>query len=152
MRFFHSVTTTEEAKKMYRKLAKQHHPDCGGDNETMAQIVNEYEEVMKKLAAGDDEINDGYRAIIDAIINFDDLEIEIIGTWVWVTGNTYAAKDKLKELGFKWANNKKAWYWHEAEYKAFHKKKFSLDEIRGMHDTKKVKTSGKSQRGALAGA
>jgi hypothetical protein len=150
MKFFHSVTTAEEAKKMYRKLAKQFHPDCGGDNETMAKIVNEYEQVMKGFSS-ESEINDAYRAIIDAIINFDGLEIEIIGTWVWVSGNTYVAKDKLKELGFKWANGKKAWYWHEAEYKAFHKKKFSLDEIRGMHSTKTVKTSGKSTRGALAG-
>lgn len=45
-----------------------------------------------------------------------------------------------RELGFKWAGKKKAWYWHDGEYKKLHKKNFSLDEIRNMHQVQKIKT------------
>jgi uncharacterized membrane protein YobD (UPF0266 family) len=50
------------------------------------------------------------------------------------------SKAQLKELGFKWAAKKKAWYWYQGDYKRKHKKDFSLDEIRLMHEVKKVKT------------
>lgn len=36
--FFDNVTTVEELKKEYKKLVFKHHPDIGGDNETMATI------------------------------------------------------------------------------------------------------------------
>lgn len=153
MKFFQSVTSTEEAKKLYRKLAKQHHPDRGGDHETMVQIINEYEEVMKGFNVTQ-TASDEFREIINELIKFDNIDIEIIGTWIWVTGDTFEIRSKLGKdgLGFKFSNNKKAWYWHEEDYKAFHKKKFSLDEIRLMHETKTVKTSGKNFKKELAGA
>ena len=36
----------------------------------------------------------------------DDIEIEIIGCFVWVTGNTKLYKEKLKELKFQWHSKK----------------------------------------------
>ena len=41
--FFENVTTLEELKREYRRLAFAYHPDCGGDTATMQQINNEYE-------------------------------------------------------------------------------------------------------------
>ena len=81
-------------------------------------------------------------AIIDALLNFD-LTIEIIGTWIWVSGDTFAVKAQLKELGFKWASKKKAWYWHPEGYVRMHKKNFTLDEIKNMHGSQTLKTSSK---------
>lgn len=148
MRFFQSVTTLEELKKEYRRLAKQYHPDLeGGCTETMKQINLEYEEMEKRFSGQD--FTGEYRDIINSIIHFD-LDIEIIGTWVWVQGNTYMVKDKLKELGFKWSSNKKSWYWYEGEYTTFHKKTFTLDEIRIMHDSQTVRTSSKVHKELLA--
>lgn len=156
MRFFKDVTTVEEAKKLYRQLARKHHPDVGGDHETMVQIVNEYEEIMKRLEKKegntDFSSSEAFRAIIDKLIAIDGIDIEIIGTWVWVSGNTYATKDKLKEIGLKFSNNKKSWYWHEGEYHAHHKKKFSMDELRMMHEVKTVKTTGRHYNKQLGAA
>lgn len=35
MKYFINVTTLDELKKQYRRLAMIHHPDVGGDVETM---------------------------------------------------------------------------------------------------------------------
>lgn len=137
MKFFQSVATLEDLKKQYKKLAKKHHPDAGGKHEDFINMKKEYDELVQKLN-GKEEHSKAYQTIIDELIKYD-LEIEIIGTWIWITGNTYSIKKELKELGFKWASKKKAWYWYEGEYKKFHKKDFSLDEIRNMHEVTKIK-------------
>ena len=41
--------TLEELKTIYRKLAMQHHPDRGGDSETMKEVNNEYDQLFPKL-------------------------------------------------------------------------------------------------------
>lgn len=138
MKFFQSVTTLEELKKQYRKLALKHHPDRGGNEQDFIELKAEYDRLFKRLNEGE-AVADTYKNIIDSLINYD-LEIEIIGSWVWVTGNTFPIKQKLKELGFQWASKKKAWYWYEGEYQRKHRQQYTLDEIRQMHQVKKVKS------------
>lgn len=136
--FFQSVTNLEELKKQYKKLALKHHPDRGGNEKDFIALKKEYDRLFEELNKTE-ETNNTYKNIIDQLIIFD-IDLEIIGTWVWASGNTFQIKDRLKELGFKWAAKKKAWYFYEGEYKRIHKKDFSMDEIRNMHETKKIKT------------
>jgi curved DNA-binding protein CbpA len=42
MKFFASCNTIEEVKCLYKQLAKDHHPDKGGDTATMQAINVEY--------------------------------------------------------------------------------------------------------------
>jgi len=151
MNFFKNVTTLEELKKQYRKLALKHHPDKGGNEKEFIQMKAEYDKLAAQLNKGEktetfQKMNDTFKNIIDQLINFD-IDLEIIGSWVWVSGQTYAIKALLKELGFKFAGKKKAWYWHEEGYTKNHKKTFTLDEIREMHFSEKIKTS--SRKAAL---
>jgi hypothetical protein len=39
-----------------------------------------------------------------------DLEVVRCGNWLWVSGNTKEHKDRLKELGLRWAPKKGKWY------------------------------------------
>ncbi len=80
--------------------------------------------------------NEAFKAVLNEIINFN-MEIEIIGSWIWCF-DCYAFKDRLKELGFKWAAKKKAWTWHFGEYKRYSKKETSLDGIRAKYGSQKV--------------
>jgi len=40
--------TPEQIKRRYRNLAKQHHPDRGGDPRQMQKIIAAYEFLMKE--------------------------------------------------------------------------------------------------------
>lgn len=148
--YFKNVTTLEELKKQYKKLAKLYHPDLnnGTTNDIMKQINSEYDELFKRVkdfhinAEGEryekatDETSEEFRNIINSIINFN-IDIEIIGTWVWCF-NSYEYRTQLKQLGFKYSANKKAWCWHSGKYKP-RKSKTTLEEIRSKYGSELIK-------------
>jgi curved DNA-binding protein CbpA len=43
MQYFHDCKDAGEAKSKFRKLAKEHHPDIGGDEATMKEIQRQYD-------------------------------------------------------------------------------------------------------------
>ena len=146
--YFHFCHTVEALKGEYRRLVLLHHPNRGGDEATMKAINAEYATRLQwiqehpwseETEAQDShhDVDDGYREVIDKIIGLDGIEIEICGTWLWVTGNTKPAKDVLKAAGFRWSGRKLAWYWHSGEY---HRcgKHYTLEEIRDLHWSQKV--------------
>ena len=48
-----------------------------------------------------------FQWLINELLKLDDIDIEIIGCFVWVSGNTKPHKERLKELKFKWHSKKK---------------------------------------------
>jgi hypothetical protein len=155
--FFENVKTLDELKKQYKKLCKQYHPDNGGDAETMKAVNAEYDEVFARVkniretadgrtytaAESTTEKPEEFMNIINRIIGLDGIIIELIGTWIWVTGDTYKCKESLKAAGFKWCGKKKAWSWHRPEDAKISKKKFTLDEIRSKFGSEEIKTQGR---------
>ena len=144
--------TLEELKAQYRRLAMIHHPDVGGDTETMKAVNNEYDQLFPRLknthrnAAGETytketaETADQYRDIINALIRLrmDGVEIEIIGCFIWVSGNTKPYKDDIKALGFKWSTNKTAWYHSPPDYRKRSRKDYTMGDIRNMFGSARV--------------
>ena len=47
------------------------------------------------------------REVLQSIISLQNINIEIVGCWIWGDGETYEHKDKLKALGFRWAREKR---------------------------------------------
>ncbi|HWZ02152.1 MAG TPA: hypothetical protein VNX40_01005 [Mucilaginibacter sp.] len=143
MKWFNDCGTLEEVKATYKKLAKQYHPDLGGDTVTMQEINKEYAFASAKAIKGanlseeetESEIlsSEAYRNAIEKIIYLDGITIELVGYWLWVTGNTYPVRATLKEAGFLFASKKLAWYFRTAEYKVSKGGKKSLDEIRSKY-------------------
>ena len=52
IKWFKNVETIEQLRKLWRKLAFQHHPDRGGDTRTMQEINDEYDRVSARLISG----------------------------------------------------------------------------------------------------
>lgn len=80
------------------------------------------------------------REMLNKIIGFHGITIEIIGQWIWISGNTYANRKSLKEMGFKWASAKKMWFWHSEAYQKKSRKTLSIDEIRSYYGTTEVQS------------
>lgn len=155
MKIFEGVETLEELKKVYRKLVIKYHPDnVNGDEELIKAINNEYDKLFQMLKDRynqenkhkTEEMASDFKDIINKIVMCEGLIIEIIGNWVWVTGNTKDHKDILKEAGFFWASKKKAWYWRADKYKSSSKGSKSLEEIREKYGSDTVKTKNKHGR------
>ncbi len=147
--YFDNVKDLDDLKKQYRELSKIYHPDKGGSTEMMQELNSEYEKVRKRLKKGanltdeesdlEDKVNDIYKDIINELVAIEGIEIELIGSWIWISGETYPIKEILKELGFKYSSNKKMWYWHTGEFRKKSYKTLSIDDIRNLYESKRVK-------------
>ena len=78
------------------------------------------------------------REMLQKVIYFSDITIEIIGNWIWISGNTYQYRKELKEMGYKWASNKKMWYWKSEVYQKKSRKTLSMDDIHGYYGSTEV--------------
>jgi len=131
----------KELREMYYNLVKEYHPDRNATkseaeilryNEIMKEINNEYENFSKKLPKErgvnfedredqerEQHISDVYREIVNSLLQYDLIKIELIGTWIWISGNTYQIRNELKAAGFLFSGSKKMWYWRPEDQKNY---------------------------------
>lgn len=142
--FFADCTNLKNLRIEYIKLCKQFHPDIictkytTKERTEIMQIINvQYEKLYKKLEQTftDNCTNDSTKSeydynkdselneVIQKIVHFD-LELEIIGFWLWIKGNTYPYKDLLKSLGCNFSSNKKCWFFVQKDFNKDHKYKY----------------------------
>lgn len=151
-KFFINCKILQDVKSQYRALVYLYHPDRqNGDLEIMKQVNNEYEQVfeyVKNNPINEQEkksyyyanVNDGYREQIEKIIFIPEISIEICGSWVWLNGNTKPVKDIIKDAGFSWAFNKKAWFWKPYAQKGYKHKAWDMEKIRNTYGSEKVES------------
>lgn len=160
MTYFRNADTLEELRIQYKELLKKHHPDNGGNLEDMQNINAEYDRLFKvlkdrhesKQTSKDNNKTDfdsmkynfeediALREMLSKVIHFADITIELCGSWIWISGNTYQHRKELKEIGFKYAPKKKQWYWHSETFKKKGNKPLSMDDIRSYYGSTEVKT------------
>jgi hypothetical protein len=156
MKYFNNVKDLAELRKLYYQLALKFHPDRGGNEETMKLINNEYEMYSERLINDNADFSDSRKSYetqvseelqnkINEILDLENLIIEIIGGWIWVTGNTFPVKSELRKLEFKFSQNKTAWYWHATNYRKRSKKEFTMDGIRDLWGSQEVENDTKKQ-------
>lgn len=153
MPYFATCATPDEARAEYRRLAKRNHPDTGGDNETMKAINLAYEDILKRFdgrefirrqPAEDGRTTWQYhynekleREIMEAIGRVTKaiaesnraIDCTIVGSWLWVTGDTRPARGLLKSAGLWWNAKRKAWNWHPRGWNSRYNDHMTLEDI-----------------------
>ena len=92
---FKGVEGINEAKKIYKTLAKKLHPDVGGDEESFKLLNAVYNDLVehKIYFSNDIKLDIELEKIISLILHFENISIELVGSWIWVSGDT-------KEISF----------------------------------------------------
>lgn len=127
------------------------HPDRNPAGLEMMKLVNAAYDALQNYVADSvkveadaadygDEINTALNAIIHLGLN-----IEICGSWLWVSGDTKPHKEVLKAAGFKWAAKKLMWNFRPAEWKSFNRGNWSMDKIRATHGSTTIRGKSYSQ-------
>lgn len=148
---FATCKTIKDVKATFKRLCKELHPDNGGSEEAFKEMMNEYKKAFdlyknmhlnaegKTYEKATSETAEQFADVITKIIHFDDLTIEIIGSWVWVSGNTFEYRDLLKELGYSYSKSKKAWYYTSSQ-RSHRKGHYTMKQLRDRFGCEEVET------------
>ena len=142
---FQDIEGINEAKKIYKTLAKKLHPDIGGSEEEFKLLNEIYNNLIehKIYFSNSSKFDIELEKIISLILHFENINIELVGSWIWVSGDTKEIKEKLKEIGFKWASKKKMWYYGEMKAKNPNPK--SMEEIKTKYGSETLKSNEKKK-------
>ena len=147
-KYFINITTLEALKKEYRKLAFKLHPDRNeGKDADFKIMVNEYDELFKKLQStttnkyeATENINN-YKDIINELLKMDGIEIEIVGYYIYLSGNTYNNKEQIKALKFLWSSKHKKWYYNGDAKKSRSHSKLTYNDIKNKYGCTTLKSN-----------
>ena len=128
--YFQTGWNVGRIKSEYRRLAKQNHPDVGGLTAIMQAINAAYHAALQaahgQTTTGTDNRQHTYyynesreQAVMDKISHLlglrlpSDVTIDLVGTWVWVYGNTRPHRAALKAAKCRWHSKRNRWYWRQ---------------------------------------
>lgn len=109
--------TEKDIKTAYKKAALKYHPDR---NPLGAELMKAVNAAFDFLMANIDKINQFQSAdenarydyseelekVLNVLSGLSGVVYEVIGNWIWISGDTKEHKDTLKEMGCKWAAKK----------------------------------------------
>lgn len=157
VKWFAGCQDVGEVKGLYRKLAKTHHPDLSKSEDAtriMQEINAEYHAILEgmhgQVRVGSDGQEHTYyynqeieQELMDKInevlaLRMPNVEVELVGTWLWVYGDTKPFKDTLGKdgLGMRWHSKRKKWYFRRKSYRRQYSEK-DFSELRTMYGSQR---------------
>lgn len=153
------IKDIDQLKKQYFQLAKKYHPDAGGTTAQFQNLQAEYEKLLNNLLRGsnlskeqkDNElvIDKAIRDVIDALINIEDINIELIGKWLWITGNTYPVRQSLKNAGLIFIKKEGKPYWVYKGVESAGRGKTAMEDIKRKYGVYEIKPPTTKKIGAI---
>lgn len=130
---FFACTTADQVQLRFDELSKV----FTNQDEMLLSLTSEYstllsvpgeskpvEEVKEKVSVSD------IIKVLQEKVNPEGLKLEIVGKWLWLSGATFAEKEALKVLGFRYSPDKKSWYWRSEDDRSSNEKPIPLEIIR----------------------
>lgn len=141
---FRKCIKVEYIKKAYRELAMKYHPDLGGTKEAMQALNAAYHAALKGMH-GAKTVDDGKeftykynqeveQALMDKIneilsLRLPNIEVHLIGVWIWVTGDTRPVKEHLKQVNCIYHAKRQCWYWRQETHRSWSRSPESLSGL-----------------------
>jgi len=152
IKYFAGLKEQTEIKSCYKRLVFKHHPDKGGDTATMQEINSQYADVMRGIYQSEGKTEESVDwwmeqegmifDVIAKLVNLEGLEVELLGVWIWISGDTKKHKEALGKNGIKarYSPDKKCWYWRSKEhsYRRKNSPDKSLDDLRNTFGSRKA--------------
>ena len=138
---FYACDSADSVQLRYDELCKifsDHEPILQALKEeysTLMAVLTEskpVEEVKEKVSLSD-IIN-----VFQERVNPEGLKLEIVGRWLWLSGATFAIREALKQLDFRYSSDKKSWYWRAEEDRSSNKKPVPIELIRTKYGSNEV--------------
>jgi len=87
---FKCIDGINEAKKIYKELAKKLHPDVGGTDELFKILNAVYNHILEHGLnfSEDAEFDLELEKVISKILHYENIVIEVVGSWIWLSGDT----------------------------------------------------------------
>lgn len=163
--YFTDCKTPQDIKARFRELVLKFHPDRNpGDpqaNAKTAQVIDAYHAALRgahgtTFVGTDDKVRTyTYNAkrevelaeMIQAAvaIGMVGVTIEVIGSWLWVHGDTKPYKSELKAAGFRWHSKRVSWYYRPAGYSTQYNARMSLGELAYVYGSRVVASDDERQ-------
>jgi hypothetical protein len=143
-----AIKDLDALKKQYIKLSKKYHPDAGGTTIQFQQLQNEYNILLNKILnnsqlnqsqkQNEKDLDLAIREIVDNLVNIDGLNVELIGKWLWISGNTYPVKTILKQAGLTFIKKEGNPFWVYKGVESTSRGQSSMEEIRKKYGVYKI--------------
>ena len=120
---FDNFKTSAEVKAEYMRLLEVAALVGTDFGDLDKAYLGRLEELSGQITMGTDGKEHTYRynektekkiqAALQALLalKMDNVKIELVGTWVWASGDTRPHKEELKKAGLIWHGKRKLWYW-----------------------------------------
>lgn len=153
--YFNGIKSIEEAKKLYRRLAQELHPDHGGSEEDFKNLRSDFESFLKSFMAsafssweeenGKEASGNSYvfASILKDIMDMN-IRIEVIGYWIYAF-ESYGFKDALKEKGFWFSKKHKAWVYSGSK-KIRRASPYNLNQIKNKYGSHLIREHEENRR------
>jgi hypothetical protein len=144
VKYFHKCGSSSDLEKMYKEVY-----DLFGlasrpkDHHLRKDVDLEFKHLLESFQAREKEKEYSFEEYtLDEIleqIHFLKLKGEICGKWLWLNDQgAFKHKDQLQHLGFRYAKNKKSWYWRPDEFKCDNQDPMPMDYIREKYGSETI--------------
>jgi curved DNA-binding protein CbpA len=164
-KYFPEVLDINSLRTQFREFCLKLHPDKpGGNAEAFKAMKAEYDYIIKlaasseagKAIAEDRKAGftfEGEQVLAEAIerfLRYPGIVIEICGSWLWMTFETFQPKEvflSMIENGANWSKSKKKYYYspYAQGFKGKRKSRYSMDRIRNEYGSRIIKGSAKER-------